>query len=210
MERMGDRERMRNRERMPDQVEGLAWRARRGVIAIAAVAAFAVGACASPNAGATTAPATTTPATTAPGSAAPASANADYTTLTIANDEALGAYVTGKDGMSLYVFKPDTGTTSACTDKCAESWPPLIVEDEEDAQAGAGVTGDLGTITRPDGTKQLTLGGHPLYYFANDKAAGDINGQGLNNVWYLADPTGAGVRMDAQPTPSTGPNKGNY
>jgi predicted lipoprotein with Yx(FWY)xxD motif len=189
-------------QRMPNRAEHLAWRLRGGVIAVAAVAVFAVGACGSPNAGATTTPATAAPPTAA-GSGAPASAGADYTSLTIAQNATVGAYVTGKDGMSLYVFTPDSGATSACVDKCAQAWPPLTVEDEDDAQAGAGVTGDLGTITRADGTKQLTLGGHPLYYFANDKAAGDLNGQGLNGKWFAAGPDGSGLGMGAAPSPTS-------
>ena len=65
----------------------------------------------------------------------------------------------------------------------------------DDATAGTGVTGALGTITRDDGTMQVTLGGTPLYYFGADKAAGDTNGQGLGEVWFLAGPDGTGLGM---------------
>jgi predicted lipoprotein with Yx(FWY)xxD motif len=206
-------ERMPDRERMPGHIEDVTWRMRRGVVAVVAVAALAVGACSAPTGAATTAPTTapTTVPASAPAASAPAeSAAAGYTTLTLATDATLGAHVTGRDGMSLYVFTPDTATTSACVDQCATSWPPVIVEDEGDAQAGAGVTGALGTITRTDGAKQLTLGGHPLYYFANDKAAGDLNGQGLNDKWYAAGADGTGVGMSGAPAPSTGSGKGSY
>ena len=71
----------------------------------------------------------------------------------------------GKDGKSLYVFTPDTGTSSNCNDDCAANWPPLTVTMADDVAAGTGVTGTLGTITRADGSLQVTLGGHPLYYF---------------------------------------------
>ena len=192
-------------ERTPIRAEDVAWRLRRGVVAVAAAAVIGVGACSAPSSGATTAPATSTPATTAPGSAAPASADAEYTTLEIAQDTTLGPFVTGRDGKSLYVFTPDTGTTSACVDTCADSWPPLTVEDEDDVAAGAGVTGDIGTITRPDGSLQVTLGGHPLYYFANDEAAGDLNGQGLNDKWFAAGADGAGVGMSSGGAASPGP-----
>jgi predicted lipoprotein with Yx(FWY)xxD motif len=193
---------------MPVKIEVAAWRARRGMVALVAVAAFAVGACSSAGGGTTAAPTTAVGATAAPGSPA-ASSSANYTTLTLAQDATLGGHVTGKDGLSLYVFSPDTATTSACADACAKTWPPVIVGDEGDAQLGTGVTGALGTITRADGTKQLTLGGHPLYYFANDKAAGDLNGQGLNSKWFAAGPDGAGLGMTA-PAQSTGTTKGGY
>lgn len=52
----------------------------------------------------------------------------------------------------------------------------------------------LGTIATPDGVKQLTLNGLPLYYFEKDKNPGDILGQGLNDLWYLASPAGDMIR----------------
>jgi predicted lipoprotein with Yx(FWY)xxD motif len=191
-------ERMPNRERMPFHIEGAGWRARRGMMALVAVAAFAVGACSSAGGGTTPAPTAAVAATTAP-----ASAGSSSTSLALAQDATLGGHVTGANGMSLYVFTPDTATTSACTDACAKTWPPVIVASEADAQLGTGVTGALGTITRADGTKQLTLGGHPLYYFANDKAAGDLNGQGLNGKWFAAGPDGSGLGMTTAPAPSS-------
>jgi predicted lipoprotein with Yx(FWY)xxD motif len=47
------------------------------------------------------------------------------------------------------------------------------------------VTAELGTITRDDGTVQLTVNGFPAYYFAADSAAGDTNGQGVGDVWWV-------------------------
>ena len=178
-------------ERMPQRTEDLALRLRRSVVAVAAATAFVVGACAAPGGGATTAPATP-PAVTA---GAPATASAAAVTLAVAQDATLGAYVTGKDGKALYIFTPDTGTSSSCNDDCAVNWPPLTVTMADDVAAGAGVTGELGAITRADGSMQITLGGKPLYYFKNDQAAGDVNGQGLNDVWYLAAPDGTGLGM---------------
>jgi len=182
-------------ERMPQRTEDLALRLRRGVLAVAAAAAVVVSACGSPGGGATTAPATVGPATAAPSTAAPGSPAAAGVTLALAEDATLGSFVTGANGMTLYIFTPDTATSSACVDQCATSWPPLTVAAAGDAAAGTGVTGEIGTITRADGTLQVTLGGHPLYYFANDKAAGDVNGQGLNDKWYAAGPDGAGLGM---------------
>jgi len=47
---------------------------------------------------------------------------------------------------------------------------------------------DFSTITRADGTKQLTFKGYPLYYFVKDKVRGDVTGQGVGEVWYMVDP----------------------
>ena len=153
--------------------------------------------------------ATNPPATQAAPSSAPQSMSATPpapadATLELANDADLGDYVAGENGMALYVFLPDDGTGgSECNDQCATNWPPLTGA----VAAGTGVTGELGEITRDDGTSQVTLGGWPLYYFIGDEAAGDVNGQGLQDVWYLASadgtPIGAGDGS-AEETPCTG------
>jgi predicted lipoprotein with Yx(FWY)xxD motif len=101
--------------------------------------------------------------------------------------EELGAFVVGADGFTLYTFTNDTEGVSNCADECAEVWPPLTVMNAElDLVAGEGVTGTLGTITRDDGSFQVTLDGKPLYYFAGDLQAGEANGQGLGDVWFVA------------------------
>lgn len=165
-------------------------RLRTGAIALVAAAAI-LGACTAPG-GATTAPITAAPATSTPATAAPATSGpAAGLQLAVRTDPEVGAVVTGKDGLSLYIFTKDTIVgQSACNGDCATSWPPLTVAALGDVAAGAGVSGVLGTISRGDGSLQVTLGGHPLYYFKGDAAAGDTNGQGLNDVWYLANPTG--------------------
>jgi predicted lipoprotein with Yx(FWY)xxD motif len=149
----------------------------------------------------TTAPVATTTATTPPAATtAPASQAAAGITLAVGTDATLGKYVTGANGMSLYIFTKDAAgaTTSACSGQCAANWPALTVTALSDVTAGAGVTGALGTITGADGKLQVTLAGHPLYYFKGDSAAGDINGQGLNSVWYLAGVDGSLVGQSDQ------------
>ena len=157
---------------------------------------------------ATTAPVTPAPGTAAaPATMAPASQAASGLTLTLATNATLGSYVTGANGMALYIFTKDTGTTSACTGACADNWPALTVAAASDVTAGAGVTGTLGTITGADGKLQATLGGHPLYYFKNDTAAGDVNGQAISGVWFLAGADGSGLGMtsgSASPAASKG------
>ena len=66
----------------------------------------------------------------------------------------------------------------------------------------------LGTTTRTDGAKQVTYNGHPLYYFVNDKAAGDARGQGINRFgggWYVVDPTGNKIDPDDLAAPAPAP-----
>ena len=91
--------------------------------------------------------------------------------------------VTNAQGLTLYSFAPDTATASKCTGACAQIWPPVTGP----AAAGQGVTGTLGTITRPDGSKQVTYNGHPLYTYTADTAAGQAKGNGINvdgGVWH--------------------------
>jgi predicted lipoprotein with Yx(FWY)xxD motif len=91
--------------------------------------------------------------------------------------------------MTLYLFTKDTPKTSNCYDSCAAAWPPLLTDGAP--TPGSGVDASLlGTTTRTDGSTQVTYNGWPLYYFANDKAAGDTTGEGIQNVWYVVTPEG--------------------
>lgn len=101
---------------------------------------------------------------------------------------AMGSYLTGEDGKTLYVKQGDTTSATSCTGDCLTNWPPFTLESGETAEAGAGVTGTLGTFTRPEGDTQVTYGDKPLYYFAGDSQAGDTNGEGLAGVWSVAAP----------------------
>ncbi|MGA3057788.1 MAG: hypothetical protein ABSE70_07105 [Candidatus Limnocylindrales bacterium] len=124
--------------------------------------------------------------------AAPASAGAPTgTALGMTNDPTLGAYLTGAGGMTLYVFTKDTPDTSTCTGTCATSWPPLTVASGATIQGPSGAAGTFATITRADGTFQVTYNHMPLYYFAGDSAAGDTTGQGKSGVWFVAPVSGS-------------------
>jgi predicted lipoprotein with Yx(FWY)xxD motif len=107
-------------------------------------------------------------------------------TLGSTNDQALGAYLTGVNGMTLYVLTTDTPDTTTCTGTCATNWPPLTVTSGETIQGPSAATGVFGTTNRPDGTTQVTYDHHPLYYYAGDSAAGDTKGQGLKGIWFVA------------------------
>ena len=94
-----------------------------------------------------------------------------------------GKVLAGPTGHALYTYDPDTTKTSACVDGCATAWPPLIGT----PAAGNGVEeSELDTITRTDGTMQVTYEGHPLYYFGKDEDAEDVYGDGVAGVWHVA------------------------
>jgi predicted lipoprotein with Yx(FWY)xxD motif len=145
--------------------------------------ALILGAC---SAGATAAPAAPS---TAPSTAASASA-AGGATLAIGETPALGKFLTGADGKTLYIFKADTtANQSTCVDACLANWPPLVATGATAPAAPAGASGTLATFARADGTMQVSYNGQPLYYFKNDAKAGDTNGQGLaGGKWVVATP----------------------
>ena len=117
-----------------------------------------------------------------------ASAGAAGATAIAVGNGAVGAFMTGADGMTLYIFKKDSAGTSACEGDCATNWPPLIAVGGALPAAGDGVTGALTTFARPDGSMQVAYKGAPLYYYAGDSAAGDTNGQGIGGNWFVATP----------------------
>lgn len=144
-------------------------------------------------------------ATPAAASAVPgaSSATAAGHQLTSVSDATLGAYLTGDNGMTLYVLTKDSPGTSTCSGTCATNWPPFTVNAGETATAGAGVTGTIATLTRADGKTQVTYMGAPLYYFAGDSKAGDVNGQGVGGVWFVA-ATAGGPGGASGASPSAG------
>lgn len=99
----------------------------------------------------------------------------------------LGTILVNGDGMTLYLFTSDSPGVSTCDDGCLAAWPPLL------GQPIAGTGADdslLGTLTRGDGTTQVTYNGWPLYHWAQDAAPGDTAGQGVNGLWWVVNPDG--------------------
>lgn len=113
---------------------------------------------------------------------------ANDTTISVGDGGGLGPVLVGPAGMTLYTFMNDSpgGTASSCTGSCAQAWPPLAVTDDPTASSDA--TGTLATISRDDGSTQVTYNGSPLYYFAGDEAPGDTKGEGVGGVWFVAKP----------------------
>jgi len=102
----------------------------------------------------------------------------------------LGEIIVDAAGHTLYLFVPDAQSDSTCYDQCETNWPPA----GEVVTVGAGLDASLlGSTERTNGDAQATYNGWPLYYFANDTAAGDTNGQGLGDAWYVIDATGNAI-----------------
>ena len=107
--------------------------------------------------------------------------------VSVAESDDLGSFLVGPDGMTLYVFTRDTPNMTNCTGNCLDIWPPLLLEDGQEVDAGEGLEGTFDSIDTPSGT-QVTYDGAPLYYFASDTAEGDTSGHLVGNVWFVARP----------------------
>lgn len=107
------------------------------------------------------------------------------------SESTAGSILVDSQGRSLYLFTSDTQNsgTSTCSGDCLTNWPPLLSLDAPVAGDGVDAT-MLSTITRDDGTTQVTYNGWPLYLYSGDTAPGDINGQGVGDKWYLVAPDG--------------------
>jgi predicted lipoprotein with Yx(FWY)xxD motif len=132
------------------------------------------------------------------GSSSSAASNAVLSTT----DSSLGTMVVDAAGKTVYVFDKDTAGsgTSACTGDCADDWPAVTAD--SDSPQVDGVSGDVGTITLADGTRQVTLDGMPLYTYEHDSHAGDVNGQGVKGIWWVVAPDGAKISAAASSAPA--------
>jgi predicted lipoprotein with Yx(FWY)xxD motif len=107
----------------------------------------------------------------------------------------LGNVLVDGDGRTLYLWKADKGTDSACDGACATAWPPLITAGKSTAAAGVSAA-KLGTTKRADGRTEVTYNGHPLYTFSGDSAPGQTNGQesdGFGAEWYVVSAAGNAI-----------------
>jgi predicted lipoprotein with Yx(FWY)xxD motif len=134
-----------------------------------------------------------TAATEAPATTAAQAQEAGGTTVAVASSR-LGDILVDAEGRTLYAFTKDKGDQSACSGQCADNWPALTGP----ATAGSGVQAALlSTSTQANGDAQVTYDGRPLYYFAGDAKPGDINGQGVGDVWFALTADGELVKEKA-------------
>jgi predicted lipoprotein with Yx(FWY)xxD motif len=168
------------------------------------VAAGLLAAACGTAAGSTTAgspPAGATPA----GASASGSATA---TVIEAHAGSAGSFLTNGSGRAVYLWAADSMNKSACSGACAGAWPPVTAMGQLTAAGGAKAA-ELGTITRSDGTKQVTYDGHPLYYYAGDSGPGQTNGQGSDSFgakWWLVAPAGTKITAADAAASAGGPS----
>jgi predicted lipoprotein with Yx(FWY)xxD motif len=126
------------------------------------------------------------------GSGPPSAAAPTDAALTIGTGTSdLGTFLTGMDGLTLYFFAADAAPgVSTCEGDCLTAWPPATVPADGTVAAGEGVAGVLGLIPAADGSMQVTYDGRPLYYWQGDTEAGQTTGQGVGDVWWVADVSG--------------------
>lgn len=126
-----------------------------------------------------------------------------------AQSSSLGKILTDGSGRTLYLFEKDTGPKSNCSGACAANWPPFTAASKPAVSGGAS-SANITLIKRGGGKEQVTYKGHPLYYYAGDRSAGDLNGQGMNAFgapWFVLSPAGSKV---AGSSPSGGASTGRY
>jgi predicted lipoprotein with Yx(FWY)xxD motif len=154
-------------------------------------AAVVVAACSSAASSGTAA----APASPAGSSSSSSGSSASGATVIETATSSGGTFLTNGSGRAVYLWAKDTGDMSNCTGACAGAWPPVTTTGTATA-SGAAKASDIGTITRSDGTKQVTYDGHPLYYFSGDSGPGTATGQGNDGFgakWWLVAPAGSDV-----------------
>ena len=112
--------------------------------------------------------------------------------------------LTNAQGMTLYYFKPDTATKSACTGSCASNWPPLLFTGSGTPVSANALPGTLSVVTDAHG-QQVEYNGHLLYRFSGDTAPGQMHGEGIKGVWFVATTT-----IPVQGAPQATPTQNGY
>ncbi len=154
------------------------WLSLTGLAATALIAA----ACASTG---------STPAASVAAATATPAASSAAVKLGVMTSATMGSFLTGPNGMTLYVFTADKPDVSNCTGQCAAVWPPLTASSGASVLPPTGAMSSFGTLTRADGSIQITYNHMPLYFYAKDTKPGDTLGQGLFGKWFVAPLSGA-------------------
>ncbi|MCZ4245869.1 hypothetical protein [Pedobacter punctiformis] len=116
--------------------------------------------------------------------------------IQLATDAKFGTIITDKSGKTLYFFSSDAAGIPTCTGGCETVWPLYYSADlSSDTRVNAS---EVGEVTRTDGRKQSTYWGYPLYYYQNDAAAGDVKGDGVGGIWFVAKPDYSLMLANAQ------------
>jgi len=135
-------------------------------------------------------------------------------TVNAVQNAKFGMVLVAANGKTLYRYTPDSKGVNRCTSNatCNKYWPAFLVKPSVKPTVGSGASASLvGTIKAAGGMRQVTYGGWPLYYFAGDKKAGQVNGQGFDKTWYVVNTKGALVKhavnqSASNPSPSPSPS----
>ena len=148
----------------------------RALAVVVAAAALTLAACGSDEPATGPGPAATTPATV----------------LTLNSTKQLGTVVVDANVNTLYRYDQDSANppTATCLDDCAEDWPPVLTDPSEKPVLEGIDEAAFGTVTRPDGSVQVTIGGWPVYRHA-DSAPGATDGNGVDDTWFAIQPDGS-------------------
>lgn len=98
-------------------------------------------------------------------------------------DPTKGNYLTDAKGMTLYIFDKDTQNKSNCSGACLTKWPPFTASTNSQTPPT-----NMGVIKESNGSMQYTWKGMPLYYYALDKQADDVAGDGFGGIWHIVKP----------------------
>ncbi|WP_282795379.1 hypothetical protein [Streptomyces sp. CC224B] len=136
-----------------------------------------------------------------PGKPATRSVQRSWVQLSASRAGDLDPVVVNGAGFTLYRFDKDTASPSksTCAGACATTWPPVLVNPGGKVFVDGVRPSDVGVVARADGTRQVTIGGWPVYRFGKDLKPGDTNGQGVGGTWFGVTPNGqkAGQRGGA-------------
>ncbi|MGW5718788.1 SCO0930 family lipoprotein [Amycolatopsis sp. NPDC003865] len=165
-------------------------RARPSAAAVAAVAGLALVAACGTNPYATTGAVQPAARQQLSASTVQVASGSGGDRLVTSTVEGLGTVLADAEGHTLYRYAKDSANPSrvACVDACAQKWPPLLSDSPEPAP---GVDAQLvGVVTRPDGRKQVTVAGWPVYTYAKDTGAGVALGRNAGADWAAITPAG--------------------
>lgn len=125
-------------------------------------------------------------------------------TVSASEVSGLGTVLVDSEGLTVYEFAKDQGSTSTCYGACEQNWPPVTAKGKPSGEGE--MASQLGTTKRKDGTMQVTFAGRPLYTYAGDSSPGEANGNGLTffgGKWSALDESGEAVSGSAATEPET-------
>jgi predicted lipoprotein with Yx(FWY)xxD motif len=128
--------------------------------------------------------------------------------VSVSDVDGVGDVLVDAKGDALYLAEQEAEGMVLCTDGCTAFWKPLTITGSASPTGASSIDGTLGTVDRPDGARQITFDGAPLYRFTQDSGPGNVSGDGFADsfdgqqfTWHVARPGGA---TEAPSTPSGG------